>query len=204
LYHAYLSVLYQTIIPLGSKVINHLRLALSAISGVAVLRFIIYKVSETEAFCYHKTMSNTEASIERLTKYSAEDAAGIGRLMPFLSSSMNAEPMPENLLRDIINSPYHEQLVARLDSIIVGAATLNILMGPATNRVGYLEDFVTDPLVRGSGVGGKLWDEMIAWCNEQGVGLEFTSNASRAAAHRFYLSRGATIRDTTVFQLKKP
>ena len=159
------------------------------------------KGPKIKSFCYHKNMSNHEVAIERLTKYSFEDAVGIGRLMPFLSKSMGSAPVPEELLTEIINSPYHEQLVARLDRIIVGAATLNILMGPAVNRSGYLEDFVTDPEMRGSGIGGKLWDEMIAWCKERDISLEFTSKSSRTAAHSFYLGHGATIRDTTVFHV---
>jgi len=146
-------------------------------------------------------MPSPEVVIERLTKYSSEDAAGIGRLMPFLSESKHSAPMPEDLLTEIINSPYHEQLVARLNSIIIGAATLSIVMGPAAGRVGYLEDFVTDPEIRGVGVGHRLWDEMILWCQEHEISLEFTSKPSREAAHKFYLSHGAVTRHTTAFRV---
>lgn len=145
-------------------------------------------------------MPSSEITIEHLTKYSDEDAAGIGRLMPFLSEKLNDSPIPKDLLTDIISSPYHEQLVARINGVIVGTATLNMLMGPAAGRVGYLEDFVTDPEARGKGVGSKLWDAMVEWCNEHQVVLEFTSKPTRIDAHRFYLSRGAVIRDTTVFR----
>lgn len=148
-------------------------------------------------------MTNPEVSVERLTEYSFEDAAGIGRLMPFLSERLSPDPIPEDLLREIINSPHHEQLVARLDSLIVGAATLSILMGPAAGTVGYLEDFVTDSELRGRGIGDRVWNEMMKWCNERGVGLEFTSKPSRKAAHSFYLSHGAMIRDTTVFRVDR-
>lgn len=147
-------------------------------------------------------MANPEVSVERLTEYSFEDAAGIGRLMPFLSERLSSDPIPEDLLREIIDSPHHEQLVARLDSRIVGAATLSLLMGPAAGRAGYLEDFVTDPELRGRGIGDTLWTEMMQWCDEHGIGLEFTSKPSRQAAHRFYLSHGAVVRDTTVFRVK--
>lgn len=144
-------------------------------------------------------MRNTEVNVERLEHYTPEDAVGIGRLMPFLSKNASGEPIPEDLLRQIVTSPYHEQLVARLDSVIVGAATLNLLMGPAVKKQGYLEDFVTDPEVRGMGIGNRIWDEMMKWCDENGVDLTFTSHGSREAAHRFYLSHGAHIRNTTVF-----
>lgn len=148
-------------------------------------------------------MPKPELSVERLSHYTFEDAAGIGRLMPFLSKSRGAEPIPEELLTEIINSPHHEQLVARLDSIIVGAATLNILMGPAAGRLGYLEDFVTDPEAQGRGIGSRIWNEMMRWCDEHQVNLEFTSKATRETAHKFYLSRGAVIRETAVFRVNR-
>jgi len=144
-------------------------------------------------------MPSSEILVERLTKYSSADAAGIGRLMPFLSSRLTNEPIEEVLLTEIIASPHHEQLVARLDSRIVGAATLNLLMGPAVQKMGYLEDFVTDPEVR-LGVGDKIWKEIITWCGENGVDLSFTSKPERTKAHKFYLSHGAEIRDSTVFR----
>ena len=148
-------------------------------------------------------MSNTEVYIERLSTYTPEDAAGIGRLMPFLSDKLDDKPISETLLREIIASPHHDQLVARLDSIIVGAATLNILMGAGMYKQGYLEDFVTDPTVRGNGVGARLWDEMMVWCDEHGVDLAFTSRGSRQTAHAFYKSRAET-RNTTNFITRRP
>lgn len=141
--------------------------------------------------------------IERLTKYSARDAREIGRLLPFLTEKCDGSPVPETLLREIIDSPYHEQLVARHNNAIVGIATLTVLMGPAVKKMGFLEDFVTDPTVRGLGVGGSLWDEMIAWCRDHDIALTFTSKPSRTDAHRFYLAHGAQIRDTTVFKVDR-
>lgn len=145
-------------------------------------------------------MSDGEIYVERLSEYSAEDARGIGRLMPFLSTRLGDEPVPEALLTEIINSPYHDQLVARLDSKIVGSATLNILMGPAVDKIGYLEDFVTDPEVR-MGVGDQIWSEIMLWCAEHHVDLTFTSKPEREKAHRFYLAHGATIKNSTVFKV---
>jgi GNAT superfamily N-acetyltransferase len=146
-------------------------------------------------------MTQTDVIVERLTEYSEVDAAGIGRLMPFLSERLSGNPVDEALLRAIISSPYHEQLVARLNGTIVGVATMNLLMGPGANREGYLEDFVTDPDVRGQGIGGKVWNSMIEWCLEYGVDFSFTSRATRDAAHSFYLNHGAEIRDTTAFHV---
>ena len=148
-------------------------------------------------------MSQDIASIERLTHYSAEDAAGIGRLMPFLSQRMSSDPVPKVLLTQIVTSPYHEQIVARLDGKIVGAATLSIIMAPAVGKQARLEGFVTDPEIRGQGIGSRIWDEVIKWCDEHDIDLEFTSNSHRKSAHDFYLARGATIRDTIVFHVRQ-
>jgi GNAT superfamily N-acetyltransferase len=146
-------------------------------------------------------MSQHNVIIERLATYTHKDAIGIGQLMPFLSQRMSDIPIAEELLTEIITSPYHEQIVARLNGKIVGAATLSIIMGPAVGKQARLEGFVTDPEIRGQGIGSSLWDEIVRWCNEHGVDLEFTSSPSRKAAHDFYLARGAKIRDTTVFHV---
>lgn len=146
-------------------------------------------------------MSNLDVIVEILTEYSEPDAVGIGRLMPFLNDKLSDEPMAEELLRMIIDSPHHDQLVAKLDGTIVGAATVNLLLGPGVKGQGYLEDFVVDPEVRGLGIGDKLWQAIIDWCREHGVDLGFTSNPARIAAHLFYNSHGAEVRDTTVFHV---
>lgn len=141
--------------------------------------------------------------IERLTKYEPNDAAGIGRLMPQLASEFTNQPIDKTWLEQVIASPYHEQLVARQGDNIVGAATLSIVMGAGMKKRGHLEDFVTDENIRGQGIGGLLWDDMMRWCKENEIDLEFTSRPSREAAHAFYLKHGAIVRETTVF-LAKP
>lgn len=146
-------------------------------------------------------MNEPEVVVERLTEYSDEVAAGLGKLMPGLSERFSDEPIAEDLLRAIIDSPSHEQLIARLNGKVVGAATMNLIMGPGAGRKGELEDFVTDPDIRGKGIGDKVWQEMLVWCLENGVDLDFTSHPSREAAHRFYKSHGAIVRETTVFHV---
>ncbi len=122
--------------------------------------------------------------------------------MPHLSTSFTDRPTSEELLRAIIDSPYHDQLVARsADGTIIGAATLTTTMGVGAGRGVWLEDFVVDPTVQGAGVGGRLWDAMIAWCRtHQADKLCFTSRPSRTAAQAFYLKHGAIIRDTNFFK----
>jgi hypothetical protein len=124
-------------------------------------------------------MSELRIGVTRLDEYNPEDAVGIGRLMPFLSGRLSGEPMAEALLKEIIASPHHEQFVARLEGIIVGAATLSILMGPAVNKEGYLSDFVADPNIKGARIGHKIWEEMISWCEGHNIDLAFTSRSTR-------------------------
>jgi GNAT superfamily N-acetyltransferase len=146
-------------------------------------------------------------TIERLAQYSKNDAADIGRLMAILTEKANGEPTDEKLLRNIIESPRHEQFVARNETgRIVGTATLSEVLGPFVGgggRMAYLEEIVVDPEIRGAGIGGKLWDEMLAWCHERGIKrMEWTSNPSRKAVYDFYIKRGAYVRDTAFFRLE--
>jgi GNAT superfamily N-acetyltransferase len=145
---------------------------------------------------------SSEVVIERLEEYSDETAAAIGRLLPFLSKNATGKPVNESLLREIIDSPDREQLVARLEGRLVGSAVLNRIVGNTRTKA-WLEDFVVYPEVQGHGVGYKLWQEMLNWCAEHGVDyLEFTSGNDREEAVEFYKRRGATIRDTNMFRLK--
>lgn len=144
----------------------------------------------------------SQITIEILRTYSSADAAQIGALMPYLSSRLDDTPISEELLKDIISSPYHDQLVARDGSgTIIGIATLSVIMAAGVGRGAYLEDFVVNPTAQGMGVGGRLWDAIITWCEEKGAHkLDFTSSSSKEAAQRFYLKHGAVIRDTNHFR----
>ncbi len=141
-------------------------------------------------------------TVERLQAYTPEDAANLGRLRPYLSEGKPDDPVPEEHLRHIIESPDHEQLVARIDgrSRIVGAATLTIISGALTSNKGWLEDFVTDPEAGIKGIGQAVWNEMGVWCVEHDIDLEFTSRPSRTTAHNFYHKNGTETRETTVFK----
>lgn len=149
---------------------------------------------------YNEAMN--QHTIERLTEYSAEDAAQIGKLMHCLSEKFSDEPLPENFLREIIASPYHDQLVARDETgRVVGTATLSIILGAGVRTKAYLEDFVVDPEIRGEGIGGKLWDAMIEWARARGANkMNFTSSPkSKHDAQTFYRDRGAVVRETNYF-----
>lgn len=147
-------------------------------------------------------MSDTVPEVKHLTEYSEEVAEGLGRLMPDLSQRLTDDPVDEERLRQIIESPDKDQFVARLHGRIVGAATLNLIVG-LVGRKAWLEDFVvsSDESIRGQGVGFAIWRELMKWCAERGVDLEFTSSDKREKAHAFYFRQGAIVRPTTVFRV---
>lgn len=149
--------------------------------------------------------------IKTLDKYNKETAERIRALLIQLSrSGKDRGEIPEEWFNDLINSDYHDMLIAIDDtktnddqiSPIVGIATLSIIMGPIVRKVAYLEDFVTDESYRGKGVGSALWDAILEWSKQKGcTELTFTSGQGREAAQKFYQNRGATIYDTNFFRL---
>ena len=141
--------------------------------------------------------------IERLTEYTPEIANNVRQLLIQLSrSKKDRGEIPREWFEEIISSPYHDMLLAIDDNNrIIGIATLSIIMGPIVRKNAYLEDFVTDESVRGQGVGGKLWDAMLAWAAEKGCKeLNFTSGKGREEAWRFYQNKGSEIYDTNFFK----
>ncbi len=141
--------------------------------------------------------------IERLTEYTPEIANNVRQLLIQLSrSKKDRGEIPREWFEEIISSPYHDMILAIDDNNrIVGIATLSIIMGPIVRKNAYLEDFVTDESVRGQGVGGKLWDAMLAWAAEKGCKeLNFTSGKGREEAWRFYQNKGSEIYDTNFFK----
>lgn len=140
-------------------------------------------------------------SVDILQQYSSQDAAMLGQLLAHLSSRFTGEPVPKQSLTTIIDSSSHALLTARTpDGTIIGCATLSIILGISSGRCAQLEDFVVSPDYRGQGVADLLWNNLINWCKHQHITkLNFTSNPTRIAAHKFYKKHGAATRDTFVF-----
>ena len=139
-----------------------------------------------------------------LTKYSTKTADRIRELLIQLSrSGKDRGEIPREWFEDLINSPYHDMLLAidEDNDQIIGIATLSVTMGPITRKNAYLEDFVTDSSIRGQGVGSALWDAMLDWARSKGCGkLVFTCGQGREASQEFYKHHGATVYDTNFFQ----
>ena len=143
-------------------------------------------------------------TIERLTKFNHADAVGIGRLGPSLSTRFDDSPISDEILNKIIKSPSHVQIVARDENgRIIGAVTMSTVYAPFAGRIGYLEEIVVDSTIQGAGIGGKLWNEAVAWCREQGLDrIEFTSRKDRAATHAFYAKRGAVVCESNPYRFE--
>ncbi len=149
--------------------------------------------------------------VESIKKYTPETANRVRELLIQLSrSGKDRGEIPEEWFNDLINSPYHDMLLAIDDTAeskdcedgkIVGIATLSVIMGPIIRKNAYLEDFVTDEAYRGQGVGSMLWSSMLMWAKAKGCQeLNFTSGKGREAAWKFYENRGAEIYDTNFFK----
>ena len=141
--------------------------------------------------------------ISLLAKYDERTANRIRQLLIQLSrSGQDKGAIPRKWFEDIIDSPWHDLLIAEDDNDqIIGIASLSVIMGPGIKRNAYLEDFVTDVSVRGQGVGNKLWDAMINWAKEKGCKrLEFTCGHGREQAQKFYQNHGAEVYNTNFFR----
>lgn len=142
--------------------------------------------------------------VKTLFKYTPETAVRIRELMIQLSrSGKDKGEISREWLEEIINSPYHDILIALDDNgKIIGMASLSIIIN-FKDKKAYLEDFVTDAAARGQGVGSALWNEMLKWAATHGcTELDFTSGYDRTAAHQFYLNHDAKIYDTAFFRKK--
>lgn len=142
--------------------------------------------------------------IKRLEKYSPEIAQRVRELLIELSrSGKDKGEIPKEWFLNIINSPWHDLILAVEDGKILGMASVTIIMGAGVGKNVYLEDFVVSSEARGKGVGGKIWEEIIKWGKEKGAKrLEFTCGNGRDMAQAFYKNHGAEIYETNFFRLE--
>ena len=140
--------------------------------------------------------------IKRLEENTPEIRERIRELMIQLSrSGKDKGEIPEEWVQDVIDSDWHDLLIAVLDGKIVGFMAMSVVMGPGIRKNAYLEDFVVDKEVREGGVGSALWEGMIEWAKEKGCKrLEFTCGKGREVAQKFYRKHGAEIYETNFFR----
>lgn len=140
--------------------------------------------------------------IKRLTKYDEKIAEAMrGLLIELSRSGKDKGEIPEQWFLDIINSPWHDVLLAVDGEVVLGMCSLSITMGAGIRKNAYLEDFVVSSSARGQGVGDRLWQAMLEWGKEKGAKrLEFTCGNGREVAQAFYKNHGAEIYETNFFR----
>lgn len=159
-----------------------------------------------------ESYTQSEVIAFALREYSHEAAAEIGRLMQALDPTFSGEPIPEARLRRIVESPYHEQLIATRYGRIVGAATMTMVFEPGFDQHGYLGGVIVDPNIRRAGIGTRVMDAMVRWGQENGVDViewkterEDTEGLDRQAAASFYDNYGARrVENAILYELDVP
>ncbi len=142
--------------------------------------------------------------IGSMTEYDGEIAEAMGRLRQQLSARHDGSPIVREVLEELIESPYHDVLMALDDGKMVGMVIVSIVMATLDRNV-YMEDLVVDAECRGQGVGGKLLDAVIEWGRRKGCRrLEFTSSNrdNKTGARDFYESHGAVVRETDFYRVE--
>ena len=135
-------------------------------------------------------------------EYDVELAEAMGKLRQQLSARHDGSAISRELIEELIESPYHDILVATDGDKIVGMVIVSIVMATLDRNV-YMEDLVVDSECRGQGVGGKLLDAVKDWGRAHGCRrLEFTSSSreKKEGAKGFYESHGAEVRETNAFR----
>jgi GNAT superfamily N-acetyltransferase len=137
-----------------------------------------------------------------VTEYDADVAVTMGRLRQQLSARHDGSAISRELIEEIIESPYHDILIATDDDKVVGMAIVSIVMATLDRNV-YMEDLVVDEDCRGKGAGGALLEAVKKWGKTHGCRrLEFTSSSreKKEGARGFYESHGAEVRETNAFR----
>jgi ribosomal protein S18 acetylase RimI-like enzyme len=94
-------------------------------------------------------------------------------------------------------------LVAERDGIVVGTATLSLVMTLWKGMVGHVDDVVVDAEARGGGVGRLLMERLHEEAVHLGLThLDLTSQPAREAANALYQSLGYEKRSTNVYRLR--
>lgn len=135
-------------------------------------------------------------------EYEPELAEAMGKLRQQLSARHDGSAISRELIEELIESPYHDIIIAEDDGRVVGMVIVSIVMATLDRNV-YMEDLVVDSECRGKGVGGKMLEAVKKWGIEHGCRrLEFTSSSreKKEGAKGFYKSHGAEVRETNAFR----
>jgi GNAT superfamily N-acetyltransferase len=136
--------------------------------------------------------------ILRASAYSPALLEALNRLLPQLTE---ARALTTSQLTAVLASPVVTMLIARVDGVIQGTATVTVC--PCLTSVkAWVEDVVVDESVRGRGLAKRLMDAAHAAARAAGAdSVMLTSRPSRVAANQLYKSVGYVLRDTNVYRL---
>ena len=139
-----------------------------------------------------------------MTEYDPEIAEAMGKLRQQLSSRHDGSAISREKIEELIESPYHDILMALDDGKMVGMVIVSTVIATLDRNV-YMEDLVVDSECRGKGVGGQLLEAVKDWGRKKGCRrLEFTSSNrdGKAGARGFYESHGANVRETDFYRVE--
>ena len=139
-----------------------------------------------------------------MTEYDGDIAEKMGVVRRQLSAKHDGSAIERELLEEIIESPYHDVLMAIEDGKLVGMVVVSVVMLTLRRNV-YMEDLVVDESCRGKGIGAMLLEAVKDWGLKKGcTRLEFTSSnrEGKAGARNFYEAHGASIHETDFYRIE--
>ncbi len=139
-----------------------------------------------------------------VTEYDGDVAEAMGKLRAQLSSRHDGSAIEREKIEELIESPYHDILIAADEGKVVGMVIVSMVLATLDRNV-YMEDLVVDSECRGKGVGGMLLEAVKDWGRNKGCRrLEFTSSNrdGKAGARGFYESHGAEVRETDFYRVE--
>ncbi len=139
-----------------------------------------------------------------MTEYDGEVAEAMGRLRAQLSVRHDGSAIARDKIEELIESPYHDIIMAQEDGKLVGMAIVSIVMSTLDRNV-YLEDLVVDEARRGNGIGEQIFAYVKEWGRHKGCRrLEFTSSNhdGKVGARDFYERQGAEVRNTDFYRVE--
>lgn len=142
--------------------------------------------------------------IGAMTEYDGDIAEKMGKLRQQLSAKHDGSAIAREVIEEVIESPYHDILMAQEDGELVGMVFVSVVILNLSRNV-YMEDLVVDEECRGKGVGGQLLEAVENWGRQKGCRrLEFTSSSKdgKVGARGFYESHGAQVRETDVYRVE--
>ena len=137
-------------------------------------------------------------------EYDGDVAEAMGNLRAQLSSRHDGSAIDREKIEELIESPYHDILIAADEGKVVGMVIVSVVLSTLDRNV-YMEDLVVDSECRGKGIGGMLLEAVKDWGRNKGCRrLEFTSSNrdGKAGARGFYESHGAEVRETDFYRVE--